>query len=47
MKQNGVVFLAGPAFLTFIFRFEYLIWGPKSYQDVQETGPRCGKGCEK
>ena len=47
MKQNGVVFLAGPAFLPFIFRFEYLISGPKSYQDVRETGPRCGKGCEK
>ena len=47
MKQNGVVFLAGPAFLHFIFRFEYFISGPKSYQDVRETGRRCEKGCEK
>ena len=31
MKQNGVVCLPGPAFLFFIFRFEYLISGPKSY----------------
>ena len=29
----------GPALLFFIFRFEYLIWGPKSYRDFRETGP--------
>ena len=29
----------GPAFLFFIFRFEYLISGPKSYRDFRETGP--------
>ena len=40
MKQNGVVFLPGLAFLFFIFRFEYLISGPKSYRDFRETGPR-------
>ena len=39
MKQNGVVFLPGLAFLFFIFRFEYLISGPKSYRDFRETGP--------
>ena len=38
MKQNGVVFQAGAALLFFIFRFEYLISGPKSYQDFRETG---------
>ena len=26
--------------LFFIFRFEYLISGPKSYRDFRETGPR-------
>ena len=31
MKQNGVVCKPGPALLLFIFRFEYLISGPKSY----------------
>ena len=40
MKQNGVVCLPGPALLFFMFRFEYLISGPKSYQDFRETGPR-------
>ena len=40
MKQNGVVCLPGPALLFFIFRFEYLISGPKSYRDFRETGPR-------
>ena len=40
MKQNGVVCQPGPALLFFIFRFEYLILGPKSYQDFRETGPR-------
>ena len=39
MKQNGVVCLPGPAFLFFIFRFEYLISGPKSYRDFRETAP--------
>ena len=38
MKQNGVVCKPGPALLLFIFRFEYLISGPKSYQDFRETG---------
>ena len=41
MKQNGVVCLPGPAFLFFIFRFEYLISGLKSYGDFRETGPWC------
>ena len=40
MKQNGVVCLPGPALLFFIFRFEYLISGPKTYGDFRETGPR-------
>ena len=40
MKQNGVVCLAGPALLLFIFRFEYLISGPKSYRDFRETRPQ-------
>ena len=40
MKQNGVVCLPGPALLFFIFRFEYLISGPKSYRDVREATPR-------
>ena len=39
MKQNGVVCLPGPALLFFIFGFEYLISGPKSYLDFRETGP--------
>ena len=34
MKQNGVVRKLGPVLLFFIFWFEYLISGPKSYQDV-------------
>ena len=40
MKQNGVVCQPGPALLFFIFRFEDLISGPKSYRDFRETGPR-------
>ena len=40
MKQNGVVCQPGPALLFFIFRFEYLISGPKSYRDFRETGPK-------
>ena len=28
-----------PALLFFMFRFEYLIAGPKSYRDSRETGP--------
>ena len=43
MIQNGVVCYPGPALLLFIFRFEYLISGPKSYRDVRETGPRPAK----
>ena len=39
MKQNGVVRKPGPVLLFFIFWFEYLISGPKSYRDVRETGP--------
>ena len=31
MNQNGVICLPGPALLFFVFRFEYLISGPKSY----------------
>ena len=42
MKQNGIVCLPGPALLFFIFRFEYLISGRKSYRDVRETGPLAG-----
>ena len=38
MKRNGVVCYPGPALLFFIFRFEYLISGPKSYRDFRETG---------
>ena len=40
MKQNGVVFKPGPALLLFLFLFEYLISGPKSYRAFRETGPR-------
>ena len=40
MKQNGAVCYPGPALLFFIFRFENLISGPKSYRDFRETGPR-------
>ena len=32
-----------PALLFFISRFEYLIAGPKSYQDSRETGPWASK----
>ena len=32
--------LSGPAFLFFIFWFEYLVSGLKSYWDFRETGPR-------
>ena len=39
MKQNAVVCQPGPALLFFLFRFEYLISGPKSYRDFRETGP--------
>ena len=44
MKQNRVhVFCwQGPALLFFIFRFGYLISGPKSYRDFGETGPLRG-----
>ena len=34
MKQNGVVCKPGPALIFFIFQFEYLISGPKSYWDL-------------
>ena len=44
MKQNGVVCEPGPLHLFFIFRFEYLISGPKSYRDVRETSPRYENG---
>ena len=40
MNENGVVCLPGPALLFFIFRFEYMISGPKSYRHFRETGPR-------
>ena len=43
MKQNGLVCLPGPTLLFFIFRFQYLISGPKSYRDFRETAPRNGK----
>ena len=39
MKQNGVVCWPGAALLFFIFRFEFLISGQKSYRDFRETGP--------
>ena len=42
MKQNRVVCSPGPGLLLFIFRFEYLISGPKSFRDFRETGPRAG-----
>ena len=38
MKQSGVVCQPGPALLFFVIPFEYLISGPKSYRDFQETG---------
>ena len=38
MKQSGVVCQPGPTLLFFVFRFECLISGPKSYQDFQEIG---------
>ena len=47
MKQNGVVRKPGPVLLFFIFWFEYLISGPKSYRDVRETGPRLRSGGKK
>ena len=37
MKRNGVVCWPRPALLVSIFRFEYLISGPKSYRDFRET----------
>ena len=40
MKQNGMVCWPGHSLFFFIFRFEYLISGPKSYRDFRETGPR-------
>ena len=43
MKQNGVVRKPGPVLLFFIFWFEYLISGPKSYRDVpgrSRNGPQ-------
>ena len=43
MKQNGVVRKLGPVLLFFIFWFEYLISGPKSYRDVpgrSRNGPQ-------
>ena len=39
MKQNGVVCWPGPALLCFVFRFEYLISGPKSYRGFRVAGP--------
>ena len=40
MTQDGVVCQPGPALLFYIFWFEYLVSGPKSYRDFRETGPR-------
>ena len=37
-KQNAVA-SQDPALLFFIFRFEYVISGLKSYRDFRETGP--------
>ena len=39
MKQNGVFCQPGPALLFFLFQFEYLISGLKSYRDFGEMGP--------
>ena len=39
-ETNGVVCWPAPEPLFLIFRFEYLISGPKSYWDFRETGPR-------
>ena len=47
MKQNGVVCYSGPALLFFVFRFEYLISGPKSYRDFRETGLWMGAAAKK
>ena len=44
MKQNAVVCQPGPALFFLIFRFEYLISGPKSYRDFRETGPSLRRG---
>jgi len=35
MKQNGVICQPGLALLFFVFRFEYLISGQKSYRDFR------------
>ena len=35
MKQNGVIGQPGLALLFFVFRFEYLISGQKSYRDFR------------
>ena len=38
MKQIGAFCWPGPALSFFLFRFEYLISGLKSYRDFEETG---------
>ena len=38
--------LARTRALILIFRFEYLISGPKSYRDFRERGPRSENRCE-
>ena len=39
-KKKRAVCSPGPALLFFVFRFENLMSGPKSYRDFRETDPR-------
>ena len=43
MKQNGAVCQPGIRAFFFIFRFEYLLSGPKRYRDFRETWPQIFK----
>ena len=41
MKQNGVVWLPGPALLLFTFRFEYYFdFGPEKLTGLSRNGPQ-------
>ena len=39
MKENAVVCWPGPARLFFMFRFEYLVSGPKELPGLLRNGP--------
>ena len=39
MKQNGVFYWLGPGLLFFIFRFEYLVSGPKVTGTFEKRAP--------